>query len=581
LLDPVMEYSVPAVPNFFLALARWCAALGGQHRIGNPGLRAFRPRMRDFVSPISEKRTMNPIVSVWRFTVRQSDGLKTTLNLGTVNRQGPDLAVELGLSITLPLPEQNPELPNQIEAAVHHVGLEVQRRLFRALIEKADHELVLSRRHGKAGAGIQRRGTRPFTFKTLFGEVAVERSRISHKHDGTMEIPSAGAWRTPHQLAITENLRDAVCDQMRDQSAGKSRQAIGQAAGQEDLLGRSTIIEILHREGDQLVAAQRQRAEAILADAPEADHTRLGSPAAEPGVEELSDAPPCEHAEETGAEAEWDRAQAEWAPTGLPGGEPAGPVAFEEPRQVDEGLVIVEPDEVVTKAQATTGRKTVWTYTAVVMVAGLRYALAEATAEGLWSQLGALLIELGVLRGERRLLVLGDGAGWIRAWFEGLGISPRSMIVCWWHLRKRCYEQMSLAGGPKDRRRALEKELLGRLWAGDVVAAVTLLRGALSWVRTPKAVEDLIGYLEKRREFIPDYQERRRAGLWIASTRVEKLNDWAVSGRCKGRGMSWSSPGVLALAAIEVARRNGELDHWREEHELPERTLPGPARKAA
>jgi hypothetical protein len=140
---------------------------------------------------------------------------------------------------------------------------------------------------------------------------------------------------------------------------------------------------------------------------------------------------------------------------------------------------------------------------------------------------------------------------------------------------------MSTAGGPKDRRRAFEKELLGQLWEGKLDAALALLRVASEWVRTPKAVGDLIGYLEKRREFIPDYRERRRAGLWIASTRVEKLNDWAVSGRCKHRGMSWSPLGVLALAVLEAARRNGELGHWRQADELPERTLPEPIRKAA
>ena len=63
---------------------------------------------------------------------------------------------------------------------------------------------------------------------------------------------------------------------------------------------------------------------------------------------------------------------------------------------MDEGFVIVEPDEVKTKAQSATGRKEVWTHTAVVLVAGWRYALAEATPEGLWSQAGALLLELGV-----------------------------------------------------------------------------------------------------------------------------------------------------------------------------------------
>src|ERR1700682_4365589 len=95
------------------------------------------------------------------------------------------------------------------------------------------------------------------------------------------------------------------------------------------------------------------------------------------------------------------------------------------------------------------------------------------------------LLALGVLRGERRLLVLGDGASWIRTWFEGLGIPYSAMILCWWHLRKRCYESMSSAGGPKDRRRALEKELLGELWDGEVAAAIELLREALEWVRNP------------------------------------------------------------------------------------------------
>ena len=511
--------------------------------------------------------------------MRDTDDLQATITLGPVNREGQTLSLELGLKMTLPLPDQDDHLPDRIEASVHQAGLTVQRRLFRALIEKADRELVLQRRHGKAGDGIQRRGTRPFTFKTIFGEVTVRRSRIRHHHDGTMEIPSATAWGTSHQLAITRNLRDAVCDQMGDQSAGKSRSDIGETSGDEDLLGRSTIVEIVHREGERLIAAQRQRARSVLDDASEAHLALLGRPATDAVVEEPCDVPPCDDSEE--AQAEWEQVRAEWEATGFPGCEPAYPVDVDEPREVDQGYVIVEPDEVKTKAQPTTGRKEVWTYTAVVLVAGWRYALAEATAEGLWSQVGALLLELGVPRGERRLLVLGDGASWIRSWFEGLGISPKAMIVCWWHLRKRCYESLSTAGGPKDRRRALEKELLGRLWEGEVDAAVGLLRGASEWVRTPNGVEDLIGYLEKRRAFLPDYQERQRAGLWIASTRVEKFNDWAVSGRCKHRGMSWSPEGVLALAALEAARRNGELDRWRRDRELPERTLPEPIRKVA
>ena len=89
------------------------------------------------------------------------------------------------------------------------------------------------------------------------------------------------------------------------------------------------------------------------------------------------------------AQLEWEQAQAEWIATGFPGCEPAFPVAKDQPRAVDEGFVIVELDEVKTKAQPSTGRKEVWTFTSVVLVAGLRYAFAEATAEGLWLQFSA------------------------------------------------------------------------------------------------------------------------------------------------------------------------------------------------
>jgi len=112
-------------------------------------------------------------------------------------------------------------------------------------------------------------------------EVTVLRSRISHNQDGTMEIPSATAWNTSHQLAITQNLRDAVCDQMSDESAGKSRADVCQQAGDESLLGRSPVIDIVHQEGEQL---------------------------------------------------EWEQTQAEWIATGFPGCEPAYPVATDKPR---------------------------------------------------------------------------------------------------------------------------------------------------------------------------------------------------------------------------------------------------------
>ena len=91
----------------------------------------------------------------------------------------------------------------------------------------------------------------------------------------------------------------------------------------------------------------------------------------------------------------------------------------DKPRAVDDGFVIVEPDEVKTKAQPSTGRKEVWTYTAVVLVAGLRYVFAEATADGLWLQVSALVLQLGVGRS-------GFAAGWgeLSGWVDRTGRGP-------------------------------------------------------------------------------------------------------------------------------------------------------------
>jgi hypothetical protein len=96
--------------------------------------------------------------------VRDTDDLQTTITLRPVNRHGQVLSLELQLQLTVPMPHQDEHLPDQIEAFVHQAGLELQRRLFQVLIEKADQELVLQQWHGKGGAGIQCRGTRPFTF---------------------------------------------------------------------------------------------------------------------------------------------------------------------------------------------------------------------------------------------------------------------------------------------------------------------------------------------------------------------------------------------------------------------------------
>ncbi len=430
--------------------------------------------------------------------MRATDGFQTTINLSPVNCEDQTLSLELELKMALPMPNQDEHLPDQIETVVHQAGLEAQRRLFQALLEKADQQLVLQRRQGKGGAGIQRRGTRPFTFKTIFGEVTVRRSRICHNYDDTMEVPSATAWNTSHQLHITGNLRDAVCDRMSDQSAGKTRADICQQAGDENLLGRSTIIDIVHQEGKRLTVAQRERARAVLDGAPEAQLALLGpavvAPDAVPGL--VDDDLPFDDSEE--AQAEWEQTFAEWIATGFPGCEPAFPVDQDKPRAVLEeateaqlallGPAVAGPDAMT-----------------VLVDDDLPFDDSEK-AQAEWEQ---------------------TQAEWIATGFPG------------------CEPACPVA---QDEPRAVDEGFV-TVEPDEVKTKAQPSTGC-------------------------DYQQRQRAGLWIASTRVEKYNDWAMSGRCTHQGMSWSPPGVLALAAFEAERRNGEIDAWRRDRALPERALP-------
>src|SRR5208337_2943435 len=277
--------------NIPLALTSWCATRGRMHKIGG----WFPERFRSGVAALPTRSIKKharwpPIGPVWRYTMRATDGLQTTITLGPVTRDDQAFSLQLSLGMSLPVPSQDEHLPDQIEAFVHQAGLQ-----------------------------IQRRGTRPFTFKTTFGEVTVQRSRISHKHDGTIEVPSARAWETSHQLHITRNLRDAVCDQFSDRSAGESRAEVCRNAGDEDLLGLSTIIDIVHQEGEQLVRAQRERGRAVLDGASEAQLALLGPAVADPDALTglVDDDLPLDDSEE--AQLEWEQVQAEWIATGFPG----------------------------------------------------------------------------------------------------------------------------------------------------------------------------------------------------------------------------------------------------------------------
>jgi hypothetical protein len=92
--------------------------------------------------------------------------------------------------------------------------------------------------------------------------------------------------------------------------------------------------------------------------------------------------------------------------------------------------------------------------------------------------------------------------------------------------------------------------------------------------KSPAWIDKRIEFLDARRPYLPNYQQRQAAELWIASNRVEERNDWFISLRCKDQGMSWMSEEVLSLAVRAAARRDGELDACHRGRHLGTRRVP-------
>ena len=484
--------------------------------------------------------------------MRTENESQITCQLRAVKTEGGQLVLEGSVRLLLPVPQQDERLPADVERRVEAAGQEFKRWMYRQLMEKLDVELILSKRGGKDDEGFVCHGRRTMTFKTVFGTVQVSRHRIVHTADQSSEIPAATAWDTPRQVTITQGLIDATCDAMLQESSRKSLRHVEERAGEPGLLGRVTVLNLVHQEGRQLRDALQHRAKEVFEADAEAARCFL-PPVAEPTPDEQ---PLPDEVEET-----WP------ALVGFPGAPAVDVVEPEQPRHVDADTVMVQADEVCVHAQASTGCKEVRVYNAVVSTAERTWYFSEGSAQGLIFLVGSLLATLEVHRGQLRLLFVNDGARWIRDWFNGIDVKAKSMVLCWYHLAKRCFQDLGMACGQR-RAEEIGQKVLGHLWESRFEEALEVLAGHRVEMRNRPALDRIVEYIRNRRPYLPNYSARREAGLWIASNRVEKLNDWTVSQRCKHRGMDWTRDGVVALAVLESARRNDDLPEWRRHRNL-------------
>jgi len=235
--------------------------------------------------------------------------------------------------------------------------------------------------------------------------------------------------------------------------------------------------------------------------------------------------------------------------------------------EVRPDQVLVTTDEVLTRKLARRRFNELRT-ARVVTTQGTRYLSGSGDAF-----LTLLLIMVLLCAGRQRLvLLIADGARWIRNWFAALQAlwATSTMILDWFHLCKRCAELGSMICHGRKAKAALLGPVYRELWRGEVEAAISLLEAYRPHARNVERLDELIQYLRDRQPYIPNYRVRRRDRQYIGSGHAEKANDLIVAQRQKGAGMHWSLATSDALAALRTLMLNGGWDrYWRHREVLP------------
>jgi hypothetical protein len=190
------------------------------------------------------------------------------------------------------------------------------------------------------------------------------------------------------------------------------------------------------------------------------------------------------------------------------------------------------------------------------------FVLNSGSIIGAFKQLAPFLLHNDLL--EKQLVFFVDGArdlnNMINTMFHNFNIK---IILDWYHLEKKCLEQLSMALNGSKIRNEFMNELRPALWFGRVDEAINLLQTLEpEKIRKPDILKKLVEYFERVRDHIPCYALRKELGLRNSSNAVEKANDIVVAKRQKRNGMSWSDDGSVAFASVCAAKHNGQLGTW-------------------
>lgn len=454
---------------------------------------------------------------------------------------------------------------DMLEAEVAAVRQQVWARVVELQWEGIDAQAATEYRTGYPAGSVVADGYAPLLVASRFGGLTLRRQVLAHRGGGHV-MPGDNLLPAHEGLVITRGLAEQACLLAQDLPFATAARLLGWQTGHPGLLSPTTLRMLVRSYGARIRALEQHEAGFLLHAHIRGQRLRgvpLTRPRRHPGwpaalsvaVERaLGDErrlPPAGV-----SHSDWARVREAHSADphlNIAALRRLGPV-------VAPGQMLLVLDEVLTPAQR--GDAFHELRTACLLTAdGRRYLSGTGICFLRQVQAVVQACDAG------SLLVVADGADWIRRYFQDhLASFPGAeMLLDWYHLRKKCRALLARAYPRREQRRPQVRRLLRTLWAGEVPHALHVLASYRDTAADPAAIDTLCAYLEARAPWIPSYRMRRRQCCYIGNGLGENANDRIVVRRQKRRGMQWSAQTSDALAALRTLYLNEGWDaYWTE-----------------
>lgn len=160
------------------------------------------------------------------------------------------------------------------------------------------------------------------------------------------------------------------------------------------------------------------------------------------------------------------------------------------------------------------------------------------------------------------LVVISDGARNIRKRLETVFGKSVTIILDWFHLKKRVNENMSMMGFKKEDKKEHIKQILSYLWYGQYDETIKYIQNLKPYKSRVYKQNELLTYLDKHKKELIDYRLRKEKGKKVGSGKAEVSVNQVIGSRQKKKGMSWTPKGSHALGILKTLELNQEVNQF-------------------